>query len=143
MQISETHQRNQIPIVVGGTSYWVQHLVFPGRLANSGDERPSTLDASSCRVDPSGALAALLTSLQPDLRALYDDLPDQLPTAASDPEMAFACHRLLAQLDPVVAQRWHWRDTRKVLRSLQIIKDNGRLPSDIINDQSNCEPPPR
>jgi len=42
-------------------------------------------------------------------------------------------------LDPIVASRWHWRDTRKVLRSLRIITETGRLPSEIIAEQSKTE----
>lgn len=48
-------------------------------------------------------------------------------------------HRLLQALDPAVASRWHWRDSRKVLRSLRIIAETGRLPSEIIAEQSETE----
>lgn len=142
-QIDETHERNQVPIVVGGTSYWIQHLVFPGRLAIFNETASSSLDTLRRSADPSDGLAGVLSSLQPDLLALYQTLPEHLPTAASDPEIAFACHRLLSQIDPVVGQRWHWKDTRKVLRSLKIIKESGRLSSEIIQEQSLTELLPR
>lgn len=48
-------------------------------------------------------------------------------------------YRVLQALDPAVASRWHWRDTRKVFRSLRIIADTGRLPSDIIAEQSEID----
>ena len=120
----------------------MQHLVFPGRLADFSDKAPSSLDALQ-DADPSEALAGLLASLSANMRALYEELPEQLPTAATDPEKAFAYHQLLSQLDPIVGQRWHWKDTRKVLRSLKIIKESGRLSSDIIHQQSAVQSLPR
>jgi len=42
----------------------------------------------------------------------------------------------LQTLDPAVASRWHWRDTRKVYRSLKIVAETGRMPSEIIAEQS-------
>lgn len=89
----------------------------------------------------SSRLAAAVGTLTPDLLSLYHTLP----TAADDldADSALTLHRLLASLDPPVAQRWHWKDTRKVLRSLDLTKQLGRLPSEIIAEQSLAVPPPR
>ncbi|KAI6116890.1 tRNA isopentenyltransferase [Pisolithus croceorrhizus] len=97
--INETHNRNEIPIVVGGTSYWIQHLLFPNRLAS--DDPPSL----------SG-----------------DQHSDRFRSPA---------------LDEPVAARWHWGDTRKLLRALQIIKEQGRTPSEIINERASTPLFPR
>ncbi|KAI0825941.1 tRNA isopentenyltransferase [Irpex lacteus] len=141
--INETHRRNQIPIVVGGTSYWIQHLVFPGRLGVFDETTSEVPVVPPISTELSERLTLALSDLPSDLRVLYDDLPDQPPIAATDPDAASTLHRLLILLDPVVAQRWHWKDTRKVLRSLKIIKESGRLCSEIIQEQSATDPPPR
>lgn len=73
----------------------------------------------------------------PELLHLFYSLPESPPSAGTDPDAAFKMHNLLSVLDPVVASRWHWRDTRKVLRSLEIIKETGRKASDIIAEQSS------
>jgi len=70
---------------------------------------------------------------------LFNHLPDPLPSASTDADDALAMHRLLQALDPIVASRWHWRDTRKVLRSLRVIAETGRLPSEIIAEQSEVD----
>ncbi|KAI0088425.1 tRNA isopentenyltransferase [Irpex rosettiformis] len=141
--INETHQRNQIPIVVGGTSYWIQHLVFPGRLGVF-DETTSEVPATpSTNSKMSENLIRAISALPQELHTLYDNLPEQPPLASEDPDAASTLHRLLTQLDPIVAQRWHWKDTRKVMRSLKIIKESGKLSSEIILEQSETEPPPR
>jgi tRNA dimethylallyltransferase len=82
-------------------------------------------------------LASSIASLPPHLLSLYNSLPRQPPSAATDPDAAFDLHALLLILDQSVARRWHWRDTRKVLRSIRVIKESGRRASDIIGDQSN------
>jgi tRNA dimethylallyltransferase len=127
-KINKIHQDGEVPIVVGGTSYWIQHLIFPDRLMSS----PSTASwQSQGKKEVEGQVN------DPELLRLFHSLPVSPPSAGADPEAAFKMHSLLAVLDPVMAARWHWRDTRKVLRSLEIIKDTGRKASDIVAEQSS------
>ncbi|KAF9239613.1 tRNA isopentenyltransferase [Melanogaster broomeanus] len=140
--IEETHNRGQIPIVVGGTSYWIQHLLFPNRLTNK--------DLSSTPRDPStpdpimlASLERAISQLPSDLLDLWRAIPTHPPNAATHPEDALSLHKLLHALDDPVASRWHWRDTRKVLRSLQIMKETGRRPSELISEQSESPLIPR
>src|ERR1700753_3937080 len=109
--------RNEIPIVVGGTLYWMQHLIFPDRLTGMKPEQSPTISEN---------IRTSLASLPPHLLDLFNCLPEQPPDAALDPDAGATLHRLLHHLDPSMAARWHWRDTRKVFRSLSIIKDTGR-----------------
>ena len=104
-------------------------MIFPDRLVGK-KSQPSP---------PSPSLKNLLSELSPEERDLFNKLPDPPPSASDDPDGALAMHRLLQTLDPVVASRWHWRDTRKVLRSLRIIAETGRLPSEIIAEQSETD----
>ncbi|KAG6849414.1 hypothetical protein H0H93_008660 [Arthromyces matolae] len=129
-EIHETHQHNEIPIIVGGTAYWMQHLIFPNRLAANTDNKvPRSNSLSQELVDA-------VDSLDPYLLALFNNLPKHPPSASDDPDSAYSLHSLLALLDPVVANRWHWKDTRKVLRSLNIIKETGQRPSEIMLKQA-------
>ena len=128
---------------MGGTSYWIQHLVFPGRLGVFDETTTEVPVTPPTNTELSDNLMHALSALPQELRALYDDLPEQPPIAAEDPDAASTLHRLLTQLDPAVAQRWHWKDTRKVMRSLKIIRESGKLSSELIQEQSQTEPPPR
>lgn len=124
------HENKEVPIVVGGTSYWIQHLVFPDRLIGSPQKRPTLQSQVKARdLIPDGA--------DPEMLQLFESLPESPPSASTDPEAAFKIHRLLNAIDPVMAARWHWRDTRKVLRSLEIIKQTGRKASAIIAEQAS------
>ncbi|OBZ75695.1 tRNA dimethylallyltransferase, mitochondrial [Grifola frondosa] len=120
--IDETHRRKQIPIVVGGTSYWIQHLVFSERMVSIG---------SICRVS------------SPELLDLFNALPEQPPSAETDGDLALSLHNLLSVLDPLVGQRWHWRDTRKVLRDLCIIRERRCRVSEVLSEQSQVDSKPR
>ena len=80
-----------------------------------------------------------MSKLTPEERDLFDRLPDPPPSASADPDGALAMHRLLQALDPAVASRWHWRDTRKVFRSLRIIAETGKQPSEIFAEQSEAD----
>ncbi|KAF8136139.1 tRNA isopentenyltransferase [Boletus edulis] len=139
--IEETHKMNQIPVVVGGTSYWIQHLLFPNRLANK-DLNSTPIEATTSG-HPMSALQNYISQLTPNLLNLWTALPESPPNAVTHPEDALSLHELLQALDPPVASRWHWRDTRKVLRSLRIMKETSRTPSEIISEQSESPLIPR
>lgn len=140
--IDETHLRKQIPIVVGGTSYWIQHLIFSNRLV-SFDQAPAEEELKRDPGPMSEPLARSFASLPPELLDLLNTLPEQGPSATTQPELAHSLHVLLSTLDPSTAQRWHWRDTRKVLRNLHIIRETGRRASDILAEQAQDTARPR
>ncbi|KAF9228613.1 tRNA isopentenyltransferase [Gyrodon lividus] len=140
--IEETHNRNEIPIVVGGTSYWIQHLLFPNRLVTK-DLSSTPRGAPTTDRIISASLQRSISQLPPGLLDLWNALPENPPNAATHPEDTLSLHKLLQVLDNPVASRWHWRDTRKVLRSLQIMKETGRPPSEIIAEQSESALIPR
>ncbi|KAI9508886.1 tRNA isopentenyltransferase [Russula earlei] len=142
--ISDAHDSKKVPIIVGGTAYWIQHLIFPGRLAVE-PEQVSCPDSSpsASTVSPSDGLLSALSQVTVDLRSLFDSLPESPPLAADDPGAALALHNLLQALDPDVAARWHWRDTRKVLRNLEIMKNSGRKVSEVLQEQSAASLRPR
>ncbi|KAH9901646.1 tRNA isopentenyltransferase [Cubamyces lactineus] len=142
--IDETHARNQVPIVVGGTSYWIQHLIFPERMVSVDKaEKASAESESDMQSPPSEGFRNVLAALPPEMLSLFNDLPEQAPNADEDPVRCHKLHGLLMLLDPLVAQRWHWRDSRKVLTSLRIIQENRRLASEVIKEQSQSVPTPR
>ncbi|KIK63795.1 hypothetical protein GYMLUDRAFT_162504 [Collybiopsis luxurians FD-317 M1] len=141
--VNDAHEKNQVPIVVGGTSYWIQHLLFPNRLAK--DINSDFDDSLSAGEHPemSEELARSIESLPPELIDLLSSLPDPAPSADTDPGGALQLYNLLKALDATIAARWHWKDTRKVLRNLRIILERGRKPSELIHEQSQEALKPR
>ncbi|KAJ4501722.1 tRNA isopentenyltransferase [Lentinula lateritia] len=134
--IDDAHEKHKIPIIVGGTSYWIQHLLFPNRLAKNIHSVDNDEGLTSPTFETSEELASLIETLPPDLFDLFHCLPNPAPSTDSDPEEAFRLYNLLKALDESVGMRWHWKDTRKVLRSIRIIQETGRKPSELIHEQS-------
>lgn len=136
--VQEIRGRGKLPVVVGGTNYYVFSLLFKGAtlgLDESGSESGS--DDEGRRIDfgmgttvelsGSAAEAAhdingtTTTGPVPDLSIL--DEPTEVVLAK------------LRELDPVMADSWHPKDRRKIQRSLEICLKKGRKASEIYEEQ--------
>ncbi len=112
--MQEIRSRGRLPILVGGTHYYIQSLLFNDAEAS---ERNSSFVAGKPEED--------LTREQLDRRF---------------PILKASTEEMLAQLkevDPVMASRWHPRDRRRLQRSLEIYLVTGRRASDLYNAQRN------
>jgi tRNA dimethylallyltransferase len=101
-KISEIRARGRLPILVGGTHYYTQSLLFHDALANKGqDEEPvQNAERPAILEEPTEVLLAKLR-----------------------------------EVDPVMADRWHPNDRRKIQRSLEIWLQTGRKASGIYEEQ--------
>ncbi|CAE6487074.1 unnamed protein product [Rhizoctonia solani] len=124
-EIDRSHRESSLPFVVGGTAYWVQHLLFANRL--------TSLEHSTSGPSTTLPVSTLLLDLPPPLRQLFENLPPR--GDGVDETTAFDLHTILSHLDPSTAARWHWKDTRKVLRSLNIIRESHQTVQDAYGAQ--------
>ncbi|GAA5932151.1 tRNA dimethylallyltransferase [Sporobolomyces koalae] len=158
-KIDELERRQSLPICVGGTSYYLQNLIFPNQLvADASQSRPaSPLPSESTRTlkdiahfPPS--LRQAIESLPEELVQLFlalpalpatstpDDFPAHFPLYHLPPRLRSpdtltpALYRLLQCVDPTSAERWHWRDIRKVRRALDIVW-SGKRWDDVVSEQ--------
>ncbi|KAK4099544.1 tRNA isopentenyltransferase [Parathielavia hyrcaniae] len=105
--ISEIRRRGKLPIVVGGTSYYLDGLLFEGRVV---DDQPTLESGVSNR----------------------EELAAKYPILYESPEAMLA---KLREVDPVMADKWHPNDGRKIRTSLEIYLATGRRASDIYAEQ--------
>ncbi|GAA6059309.1 hypothetical protein JCM10212_005889 [Sporobolomyces blumeae] len=161
-KIDELAEKEALPIFVGGTTYYLQHLVFPNQLvADATTSRPtppcntSSPGRPKTRADVERFPASLreaIDALPTELNELFfalpalpatstpDDFPipfplDALPPRLRSPDtLTPALYKLLQLLDPASAARWHWRDVRKVRRALDIVWE-GRTWQDVVEEQ--------
>jgi len=103
--ISEIRARGKLPIVVGGTSYYLDSLLFEEKLV------PSTSGVQN-----------------------RDDLNKQYPILTESAEVML---KKLREVDPVMADRWHPNDIRKIRTSLEVYLTTGRRASDIYAEQQS------
>lgn len=106
--IREIRSRGRLPILVGGTHYYVNGLLFENTLV--GDHTPSDDNIPKQAEDGKSAF--------PVLNANTEDILKKL-----------------REVDPVMADRWHPNDRRKIQRSLEIYLTTGRRASDIYEEQ--------
>ncbi|EHK97096.1 P-loop containing nucleoside triphosphate hydrolase [Glarea lozoyensis ATCC 20868] len=106
--IQEIRSRGRLPILVGGTHYYTQSLLFDETLVETeAMERPraTSSDHESEQIYPilDGTTEEMLQRLQ--------------------------------EVDPTMANRWHPKDRRKIRRSLEIYLTTGKRASDIYEEQ--------
>lgn len=102
-KIKEIRGRGRLPVLVGGTHYYTQSLLFHDALA-----------------------------------AQKDDTADQNGSGEKWPILDGPTEDIIAKLrevDPVMADRWHPKDRRKIRRSLEVWLQTGRKASDIYQEQ--------
>jgi len=106
--IEEIRRRGKLPILVGGTHFYTQSLLFRNSLVeNQADSREHAgIEPEEERVD--------LLILQQSTEVLYAELQ---------------------RVDPVMAERWHPRDRRKIQRSLEIYIRTGRTAAEVYAQQ--------
>ncbi|KAJ2557586.1 tRNA dimethylallyltransferase, mitochondrial [Coemansia sp. RSA 1933] len=111
-KISEIHGRNRVPILVGGTNYYIQSVLFRKSLISSNRTTGSTDDVADAEKTPAE-------------RAFEASKGD-----VSDREL----WEELKQVDPLMAEKWHPNNRRKVLRSLEVAATTGRKHSEWIQE---------
>lgn len=107
--IREIRSRGRLPILVGGTHYYTQSLLFKDVLVSDSAE------SEECGNDMS----------RREINQRYSIL--DRPTNEILEE--------LRRFDPVMADRWHPNDRRKIQRSLEIYLMTGKLASKVYEEQ--------
>ena len=110
--IEEIRSRGKLPILVGGTHYYTQSLLFRDRLAEAEEDG----EGGESKKDHHEAQGPI------------EDLEDKYPILKESTENLL---ERLQDVDPVMAERWHPNDRRNIQRSLEIYLQTGRKSSDI------------
>ncbi|KAG9193592.1 tRNA dimethylallyltransferase [Alternaria panax] len=99
--IDEIRSRGKLPVLVGGTHYYTQSLLFQDALAD-----------------------------EPELNLNENSKP--LPILEEPTDILLA---KLREVDPVMADRWHPNERRKIQRSLEIYLRTGKPASQLYKEQ--------
>ncbi|EEY20432.1 tRNA isopentenyltransferase [Verticillium alfalfae VaMs.102] len=110
--IREIRSRGNLPIVVGGTHYYTNALLFEDIFVgpDHNDDGEAAAAADEATASDAGRFPIL-------------DEPTEVILAK------------LRDVDPVMADKWHPNDRRKISRSLQIYLSHGRPASEIYAEQ--------
>ena len=101
--IDEIRTRGKLPILVGGTHYYTQALIFTDRLLENEKKHEDENEAADLSIlqEPTNVILAKLR-----------------------------------EVDPVMADRWHPHDRRKIQRSLEIFLKTGKTASQTYEEQA-------
>ncbi|KAE8377900.1 IPP transferase-domain-containing protein [Aspergillus bertholletiae] len=123
--IREIHSRGKLPILVGGTHYYTQSVLFKDQLVGEGSDE---FQGSGARSDGE-----------------TEELSTKWPILDAPADVVL---QKLREVDPAMADRWHPNETRKIRRSLEIYLQTGRPASEVYAEQkrlkevalANCDP---
>ncbi|XP_075765123.1 tRNA dimethylallyltransferase isoform X2 [Pelodiscus sinensis] len=118
--IEEIFAREKIPIVVGGTNYYIESLLW--KVLVDTKEHARRCDSGSPICAPQET-----TGPSPQGAASRKEELEQLDS--------HELHRRLRQVDPEMAARLHPRNKRKVARSLQVFEETGIPHSEHLHRQ--------
>lgn len=117
--IDELLNDSKIPVIVGGTTYYIESLLWKVLIASKNDIKNTSSPIMQEKIKEN------------IIKAISDH--DQ---NANDPMIL---HNLLTQIDPISAQRLHPNTDRKVRRALEVFIEMGRPMSEILNEQQSSE----
>ncbi|KTW28653.1 tRNA dimethylallyltransferase [Pneumocystis jirovecii RU7] len=121
--IARLHSVERLPVLVGGTHYYTQAVLFKNTLLTN----QQNIEHSS----PSGFSEVPIV----DERDPNKDISGLSSLSKLSLLSTSELYARLKALDPVVAQRWHPHDRRRIQRSLEICLSTGQRPSDLYRAQ--------
>jgi tRNA dimethylallyltransferase len=114
--IREIHSRGKLPILVGGTHYYTQAVLFKDQLVGEGSDE---FQGAGARSDGE-----------------TEDSSDKWPILDAPTDVVL---QKLREVDPVMAGRWHPNEARKIRRSLEIYFQTGRPASEVYAEQKRLK----
>ncbi|GJJ79139.1 tRNA dimethylallyltransferase [Entomortierella parvispora] len=112
--IQKIHERKHLPVVVGGTHYYVQSLLWRDTLLDTKKNVGRLLSDNQVKEQEEEVRANEAFLRDSDTATLYQKLKE---------------------VDPLMANKWHENDRRKITRSLQVFFETGECQSDLIKKQ--------
>lgn len=112
--IEDIISRGKVPIIVGGTTYYIESLLWKVLINDKGLQ-----STESNTIEPSR------------------DYVRQVIEESTNSDDSKRLHEVLHQIDPVTADQIHTNNKRKILRALEIYVNTGRTKSSLINDQQS------
>ncbi|XP_074595429.1 tRNA dimethylallyltransferase isoform X2 [Brevipalpus obovatus] len=131
--IKNVLDRRKVPIVVGGTMYWIECLLYDVLIRPEKNETISLQVLEEVREDSLGDEFSL-SNEDITKETLFSNIIEPKYLRAVPAENL---HKILQEIDPERAQFIHPSEKRKTIRSLQIYQQTGKTHTDWLNEQKN------
>lgn len=145
--ISDLHRRKKIPVIVGGTNYYIESLLWDqliNELEKSNEHINSTFrndelneDNSPCNAnaDHAGGSHSGILNLNVDESNSKEGVHEDKKIYEDN----LLLHKELASIDPEMAKILHPNDRRKIKRSLQVYQRSGMRHSELLAQQHSLK----
>lgn len=126
--IERLHAQNKIPVIVGGTHYYVESILWKNLVGTEDGEQKEEAsdddDGVPCKKPNLEAKKYVIAGRE------FANLDEDLEKLSIDELRA-----ILKEVDPVSWKLRHDADRRKITRSIQVFGRTGRRHSDILEEQ--------
>ncbi|XP_038223384.1 tRNA dimethylallyltransferase [Zerene cesonia] len=157
--IDNLTQQGKIPIIVGGTNYYIESIVYKILVEDMDDTNALLWDCSRRKrdfidQDHVGGKKMKTNTDDEAIRSKHETVPDNEENQDALIELRKKIqedvdneakktneevHALLKSIDPVMASRLHPNNRRKVLRSIEVWLKSGRRHSEVLDEQKLSE----
>ena len=155
--ISDILARQKVPIIVGGTNYYIESLLWENLIDErkgseeeggenrskflklENDERPETDHTRKSNTGVETLDSITNISQTQETKDVESLVGRNQPSPSDDVETPNFFHEQLAKVDSTMAQKLHPNDTRKIKRSLQVYERSGISHSEHIAHQQSQE----
>jgi tRNA dimethylallyltransferase len=134
------------PIVVGGTNYYLQSLLWTQKIIETAKIAPSpNTTTSNGLAEKPKARDSAHPSLPSEIKQSLQNILEKTDPRTNTPNQIKSfyektnVHNTLKSIDLKMGNRWHPKDFRKIRRSLEIYYTTGLKQSEIIETQSKSE----
>ncbi|XP_013172663.1 PREDICTED: tRNA dimethylallyltransferase, mitochondrial [Papilio xuthus] len=151
--IENLTEKGKIPIIVGGTNYYIESIVYQILVEDMTDSKALLWDVSKRKRDYNinesqpkklavDCESNIKEKLVSDVHEVKNVIDKQKLQEDVDNETNFSneeIHAKLKAIDPVMASRLHPNNRRKVLRSIELWLKTGRRHSEVLDEQKLSE----
>lgn len=130
--IDDIHRRGKLPIIVGGTMYYIQSIIREGGVLDEFEEIEGGEENNIDRTKEQTT-----TSIE-SLSTLHSTVDNNSSSvlSLSGGSSSTDLHSELKRIDPIMAGRLHPNDHRKITRALQVYRNTGIPYSTVISKQA-------
>lgn len=137
--IKNIHDEKSIPVIVGGTNYYIHSLLYEKTTIETSDSMLSKYTGlSSCQeglISNDPILAQKLSNILERTNPKTNSALKIFEFVNNECDM----HAALTEIDVFMSERWHPKDFRKIRRSIEIFFTTGKKHSDLVLEQKNQE----
>ena len=136
--INELRSQNKMPIICGGTNYYIESLLWKILIEDESKSTEVPLPIKKPKLDLSKSTYTIEnneTNDNMEPKTSHKDIGECIRYAEYENMSNVKLHEELRKVDPERANELHTNERRRVLRSLEVYRKHNKPHSEILKDQ--------